>query len=333
MEKCPICDLENSIEVSFCDNCRYPLNVKKMDEFSVYDKIIHFSSLFETVKNKKSFFKDEKLNELYDEFFSLYWLRPETAIFSFVEASLINRFRDKYLKFPVLDLGCGEGLFSAVAFGSKINKKYDSFEVIDFSKVDPYDSYEELPEDFFIKKGDKIGIGIDIKENSVKKAKDLGVFDEVKVSDVRKLKLEDKSVNSVYSNMFDDIKKEDLDEMFKEINRVLKDEGYVVFTTPTENFKDFLFYYNKSKKLKIEGKTKESDLMIEYDRGRSEWESRSLDFWKNIFKNNSFELVEYVEYANEDFLKFWDTGFRAFFKDALNIKNQLKEKNLLLSVK
>ena len=34
-----------------------------------------------------------------------------------------------------------------------------------------------------------------------------------------------------------------------------------------------------------------------------------------------------------DFLKFWDTGFRAFFKDALNIKNQLKEKNLLLSVK
>ena len=42
MEKCPICDLENSIEVSFCDNCRYPLNVKKMDEFSVYDKIIHY---------------------------------------------------------------------------------------------------------------------------------------------------------------------------------------------------------------------------------------------------------------------------------------------------
>ena len=330
--KCPICNIENPSDVNFCKNCRYPLGVKKVDKFDTNDLIIHLNSLIDVMK-KKSYFDDGVLDRLYDEIFSLYWLRPETAVFSFIEASLINRFRKNYLKYPVLDLGCGDGMFSAVSFGSRLNKKYDNFEAIDFSKSDPYDSYEKLPEDFFLEMGDKVGYGIDIKENSVKRAKDLGIYEDVKVGDIRELPFEAKSMNSVYSNMFDDVKEEDLGRVMKEANRVLKEGGHLIFTSPTENFKDFLYYYNLAKDFKEKGDLEKSELFMEYDRGRSEWESRPLEFWKKLLGENSFELVECVEYADKDFLKFWDTGFRAFFKQTLEMKNKLKERSLLLPVK
>jgi peptidoglycan/xylan/chitin deacetylase (PgdA/CDA1 family)/SAM-dependent methyltransferase len=329
---CPVCNSENLNGINFCEKCRYPIGVKKVDEFNTDDLIVHLSSLLEVVK-KKSLFGDENLDRLYDELFSLYWLRPETAIFSFMEASLINRFKEKYLKYPVLDLGCGDGMFSAIAFGSKINKKYDNFEIIDFSKTDPYDAYEALPEDFFVERCEKIGFGVDIKENSVKRSKDLKVYDDVKIGDVRKLPFEDKSLKSVYSNMLDDIKSEDLNSVFSEVRRVLDDDGYFVFTSPTENFKDFLFYYNKAKELEIKGDSENSKLFMGYDRGRSEWEPRSLEFWKKLFNENSFELVEYVQYADNDFLKLWDTGFRPFFRQTLEMKNKMKGKGILESFK
>ena len=77
------------------------------------------------------------------------------------------------------------------------------------------------------------------------------------------------------------------------------------------------------------GDLKSSKLFMEYDRGRSEWESRSLEFWKKLFNESSFELVEYVQYADNDFLKFWDTGFRPFFRQTLEMKNKMKEKGVL----
>jgi peptidoglycan/xylan/chitin deacetylase (PgdA/CDA1 family)/SAM-dependent methyltransferase len=326
---CPICGTKNLEEVNFCENCRYPLNVKKIDEFNKEDMIVHLSSLFDCMK-KSDYFEDSELEKIYDEIFSLYWLRPETAVFSFIEASLIHKFKDKYLNYPVLDLGCGDGMFFSMAFGSKINKEYDNFEIIDFSKIDPYDSYEPLQRDFLIEKGSKIGYGVDIKENSVKRAKDLGTYDDVLIGDIRKLPFEDKSISSVYSNMFDDMKVGDMGAVLKEVHRVLKDGSYLVFTTPTENFKEFLYYYNKAKITKNE---EEKRKYMEYDRGRSEWDARPLDFWKTILRENSFEFVENIDYAGEDVLKFWDTGFRPFFRQTWAMKNNLRSKGLLLPIK
>jgi peptidoglycan/xylan/chitin deacetylase (PgdA/CDA1 family)/SAM-dependent methyltransferase len=325
---CPICNKNNAVNENFCKYCRYPLGVKKINEFNDKDTFVHLSSLLEITKKGKLFENDE-LNRLYDELFSLYWLRPETALFSFMEASLISKFKGNYLKYPVLDLGCGDGMFSAIAFGSKINKKYDNFEIIDFNKTDPYDSYEKLPSDFFVSRCDKIGYGLDIKENSVKRSKDLKIYDDVKTGDIRELPFKDKSVSSVYSNMLDDVKTKDLGKVFSEAHRVLKENGYFVFTSPTENFKDFLFYCNKAKEFEIIGDSENSKLYMKYNRGRSEWESRSLEFWKKILSENSFELIEYIQYADDDFLKFWDIGLRPFFKDTLNFKNIMRTKGIL----
>ena len=331
--RCPICGKENPSDINFCKYCRYPINVKKIDEFTKEELIIHLSNLLDVIKRREPLFDDEELEEIYNELFSLNWLRPESALFRFIEAKILVHFKDKYLQYPILDLGCGDGLFTSILFGARINKIYDAYESIDFSKMDIYNNYTKLPENFFVARPSSIGFGLDIKENAVMRANDLGTYNEVKVGDIRKLPFENESVNSVFSNMIDDIKREDLDMCFKEVNRVLKINGYFVFTTPTKRFREHLLYYNKAHDFEKQGNTDEYTLFLKLDRGRSEWEPRPLSLWVELFEKTSFELVEYVEYGNKNMLQFWDTGFRPFFHYLMNLRNILRKNNMLLPVK
>ena len=332
--KCAICKKENPSDINFCKYCRYPINVKKLDNFTKEDLLIQLSNFMDVIiKGDKRIFDNKELDEIYDEFFSLNWLRPESALFRFIEAKILLDSKKKYLKYPVLDLGCGDGLFMSILFGARINKIYDAYEQIDFSKTDIYNNYTKLQKDFFIKKSSRIGFGVDIKENAVMKARDLGIYDEVKVGDIRKLPFKNELVNSVFSNMINDIKREDLITVFKEVNRVLKKDGYFIFTTPTKRFREFLFYYKKAQNFKKHGDVDRHALFLNFDRGRSEWEPRSLSLWLKLFRKTSFELVEYVEYLNKNMLQFWDTGFRPFFHYLITLRNILRKNDLYLPLK
>ena len=332
--RCPICKKRNPPDINFCKYCRYPINVKKIDAFTKEELIIHLSNFLDVIiKEEEPLFDNKELEEIYDELFSLNWLRPESALFRFIEAKILLDFKSKYLRYPILDLGCGDGLFTSILFGARINKIYDAYESIDFSKTDIYNNYTKQPKDFFMVRPSPIGFGVDIKENAVMKANDLGTYDEVKGGNIRKLPFENESVNSVFSNMIDDIKREDLDIVFEEVYRVLKMSGYFVFTTPTKRFREFLFYYNKAQDFKKQGNTAKYSLFLEFDRGRSEWEPRPLSLWVELCRKTSFELVEYVEYGNKNMLQFWDTGFRPFFHYLMSLRNTLRKNDMLLPVK
>ena len=331
--KCPICGKENPQGINFCKYCRYPIDVKKIDEFNKEDLIIHLSNFLDVIKGKDSFFDNKEHEELFDEFFSLNWLRPESALINFTDARILLDFKKNYLKYPLLDLGCGEGLFTSILFGARINRTYDAYESIDFSKTDIYNTYTELPNDFFRVRPSPIGFGVDIKETAVMKANDLGTYDEVRLGDIRKMPFENESVNSVFSNIVDNIKEEDLDIVFEEVNRVLKTGGYFVFTTPTRRFREFLRYYNKAQDFKKQGDMDKCSLFLEFDRGRSEWEPRPLSLWVKLFEKTSFEVVEYVEYGDKNMVQLWDTGFRPFFHHLMGIRNTLIKNDMLLPVK
>lgn len=332
--KCPICKKRVLSGANFCTNCRYPINVKKISKFDKNELVIQLSSLFNVIiGDSKPLFHNKELNEIYNELFFLNWLRPETVLLYFIEARILLDFKNKYLKYPILDLGCGEGLFTSILFGARLNKNYDAYEAIDFNKSDVYNAYTKIPKDFLKTKPSPIGFGVDLKENAVLKAKDIKVYDKVKVGDARKLPFESRSVNSVFSNMIDDIKGEDLERVFKEVNRVLKNKGYFVFTTPNERFRKYLFYYNKARLSKAKGKIDKYKFFSVLDMGRSEWESRPLSLWKKLFKKTSFELIQHIEYADKNILQLWDTGFRPFFKYLMESRNILRKNNMLLDVK
>jgi len=332
--KCLVCKKENKRTEIFCSFCRYPLGVKKISEISQKELGIALDSLiFATAKKRKKLFGGKKLEQIYDELLYAYWLRPESALFRFVEAKILLGMKKKYLKYPVLDLGCGDGIFTSILFGGKINKNYDSYSGVDFSQNDVFNTKAAIPKDFFERKPPAIGFGLDIKENSAENARKLGVYDRVETGDARHLPFPNGSASSVFSNIIDDVKEKDLMQVFSEASRVLKKTCINVFTVPTENFKKYLFYSNRANDFRKKGKMKEYARFIGMDRGRSLWQGIPEKKLKNILGKTSFKMEKKIEYAGPEFIQLWDTGFRPFFHHLIALRNMLLKNSLYLPAK
>jgi len=116
---------------------------------------------------------------------------------------------------PILDIGCGDGLFSKFLFDERTD------------------------------------IGVDITFRFIKLAQKRGSFRMGCQSDATFLPFKNDSFNSVISNcVVEHIV--GIDRLFNEIKRILKPGGIFVFTTHTHQYNDFLFYNNLLYKLKLD---------------------------------------------------------------------------------
>jgi SAM-dependent methyltransferase len=106
---------------------------------------------------------------------------------------------------PILDIGCGDGLFASLLF--------------------------EHP----------IECGIDFDRSRLSRARESGAYRHVKVADATRLPFEAGSFGTVFSNsVLEHIP--DVDAVCREAARVLRPGGQFVFTVPSDHFDDFLFW-------------------------------------------------------------------------------------------
>lgn len=119
-----------------------------------------------------------------------------------MELSMLWEVKDLFAR-PVLDLGCGDGLFSALF----------------------------LP---------KIEAGIDLDGEVLEKVRPLGVYQELKQADATKhIPFNDSHFGTVVANsVVEHIP--DTESLLKEVSRVLAPEGVFVFTTYTDDFTHYL---------------------------------------------------------------------------------------------
>jgi len=331
---CPVCKKEISVtdEDTFCPDCRFPINIKKLIDFDDNDiknfasHLIDVSAPFNTIN-----ISDPRLKNAFDQLFSLNWLRPESALYSYLQIKALVKNWD-YFKYPTLDLGCGDGIFTTVLFNGEFSSDADYYGSIDLNQTDVFNKYTEFQKTILKRKPMPIGSGIDIKPTAIKKAQDLGVYDKLEKGDVRSLPFSDKSMNTIYTNMIDDIKNVDIPKVLDECHRVL-DSGYLIFSTPTENFRNCLYYYPKVKELIKEGKISEAEKFVAYDRKRSAWEPRSQGYWEQKLKNSGFELVKWEPFFYKEHLMYWDVGFRPFFPVLMKIRQDLKGKEYFVEFK
>ena len=144
------------------------------------------------------------------------------ALIRSLECKQFNKFEYKR---PVLDLGCGDGLFSKILFE------------------------------------DKTDCGVDITLDFLKKAKRKGSFHLGCQSDATELPFKDNSFNSVISNcVIEHI--DNIDRLFQEVNRILKPGGIFVFTTHTHQYNDFLFYSNLFYRMHLKSLGKRYEIFI-----------------------------------------------------------------------
>jgi SAM-dependent methyltransferase len=318
---------------NFCIYCRYPVNVKRLLDFSKDDHVTLLSDLYDVIVKFNNFsFNDSYLDQAYHELVSFNWLRPENALFSFKMLKAISRHKD-HLKYPMLDLGCGDGTFTTILFGGRFQPIADNYGSVDLEKTDIYDHSNGYQKNILSKRPEKFGYGVDIKPSSVENAKHLGVYDRLEIGDIRRLPFEAKCCSSAFSNMTNDIEEEDLSSVFAEIHRVLKKKGVVMFSSPTEHFRSGLYYHPKAQDALISNKTEEAEKFMEFDRGRSAWQPRSRGFWDKFLRKHSFDLLAYEPFFNIELLKFWDTGFRPYFPYLLRVKQELLENGMLLETK
>lgn len=132
------------------------------------------------------------------------YLREKPLFFAFLrpkEADLYQQF--KPLKKPILDIGCGDGFFAKVAFG-------------------------------------KIDVGIDPDKTSIEEAKKRHVYGKALVYEGKKIPFQDNYFSTVVCNStFEHIP--NLDQVLKEVSRVMKRGGMLYFTVPTNTWPDYLF--------------------------------------------------------------------------------------------
>ncbi|HJZ05302.1 hypothetical protein A2634_00820 [Candidatus Amesbacteria bacterium RIFCSPHIGHO2_01_FULL_48_32] len=131
-----------------------------------------------------------------------YYLRYRPLFLSLIRAKEAWLWQ-KYLplKRPVLDLGCGDGFFAKITFGH-------------------------------------LDIGLDVKESRINEVKD-GTYKKLVVYDGHKFPLKSGSVNTVVSNcVLEHI--ENLDEVLKEVWRVLKPGGGFLTTVMAKPWEENL---------------------------------------------------------------------------------------------
>jgi ubiquinone/menaquinone biosynthesis C-methylase UbiE len=122
-------------------------------------------------------------------------------------------FNAEKLNAPVLDLGCGFGEFAGVVFG-------------------------------------KLECGIDVNKKDLKMALSGNKYDDVIYADARRLPFKKSSYSSVISvSVMEHIS--NVPRVIKEVNRVLKKGGVFVFTVPTKELYDNLFFPTVFKQLGI----------------------------------------------------------------------------------
>jgi SAM-dependent methyltransferase len=109
------------------------------------------------------------------------------------------------MKRPILDIGCGDGLFARLLFKQRVD------------------------------------VGVDLSISQLIKARESGAYERVETADATNLPFPDASFETVFSNcVLEHIPEVDL--VCREAARVLRPGGTFVFTVPTDRFADFLFY-------------------------------------------------------------------------------------------
>ena len=267
-----------------------------------------------------------ELSELISSFAELYWLKPVDIVWDAVNAYHIQKWiSDSDI---ILDLGCGDGLYSALMFGGKLKIDYDRFlnvktknqEIRDNQFGDIYSN--PIPSEGLTKwPRRRINYGLELKKHHIKVADSLGIYDEIIEGRFENINLDDTSIDKVYS-IFAFYWGDDLDSQLKEVRRILKNSGEFIVNLPSEHLYDL----HISKKLSEDSIFSEllRDYFSELDGGRRKLTTRygrSKKEWIAVIESFGFSAIKTVPVVNEVMFVLQDICQRPFLPSIFRMAN------------
>lgn len=136
------------------------------------------------------------------------FLKISPVFYALLRAIECRHMSGTVFEMPVLDLGCGDGMFGNILFDSKPGA---------------------------------ISYGIDLCLEDIQKAKETNIYRLLQMADIERLPFADNSIGSIFSNsVFEHL--ESIDMALNEAMRVLKPGGKLVLTSPNSRLVDNFFF-------------------------------------------------------------------------------------------
>jgi ubiquinone/menaquinone biosynthesis C-methylase UbiE len=169
-------------------------------------------------------------------------------------------YKTKEFAHPILDIGCGEGMFAHILFK------------------------------------DKIDVGIDPNSKELERAKEYGAYSELINCYGNEIAKEDKSFNTIFTNsVLEHIP--DIDAVLKESHRLLCDSGRMYVTIPTDMFDKYSVIYQILSFLQLT--SLKEKYRVFFNKFWAHYHYYDLEGWKKLFEKNGFEVVYVEEYGTK----------------------------------
>jgi ubiquinone/menaquinone biosynthesis C-methylase UbiE len=268
-----------------------------------------------------------------EELLKIYWLRPETVLWRYLDNKAMNNFK---FNSPSLDIGGGDGLLSFVRAGGEFDDLFDAFQSMKdmtnyFDGEDVWNHYDDSLKPIITKEPDyKIDYILDHKQALLDKAKTLNLYNNFVQHDANeKLPFKDNEFNTIYSNIVYWLDKPE--ETFKEIFRILNKDGECCLFLPNSTYPDFSFY----NELYLKTGDEDFEFLKFLDRGNlSEIKSaKSYDEWKVLIENSGLSIKEHKMHLSKTVMQIWHIGLRPIFPLLLEMVNSIDNKDKLKSIK
>ncbi len=212
---------------------------------------------------------------------TLYYLDPGHALWRSTEAALLASWE---FKSPVLEVGCGDGLFAYLLLAKNI------------LDLDQYKFHHARLSAESFQFHRRIEAAFDLDTGTISKAHRLRVYKTLAVADACRLPYPKEVFATVFSNcVIEHIP--DLQTTLSEIARVLKPGGFFLTTVPSERFGDFLVFTSLFRKL---GLSWVAEAYIHwFNKKLQHFHTISPQSWQRHLENAGFRLVNHFYYIPE----------------------------------
>lgn len=169
-------------------------------------------------------------------------------------------YKTKTFEHPILDIGCGEGIFAHILFDESID------------------------------------VGIDPNSRELERAREYGAYSELINCFGDSIPKPDKSFNTIFSNsVLEHIPK--IDDVLKEAHRLLADGGKMYATIPTDMFDKYSMLYQILSFLGLKGLAER--YRVFFNNFWAHYHFYDEKGWRDVFERNGFRVVEAKEYAGK----------------------------------
>ena len=248
------------------------------------------------------------LEEKLFNYLSLFWLRPENGLLTTFKSRV---FEDLELAQPSIDISCADGLFMFLHLGGEFEFEFDIFRSTKASQFrhdkfvdifDHYDSSYQVP----VKKRPscKISVGTDWKQDLLKKAQPLDLYDKLVLHDNNQLPLpfEDDSFQTAYSNSLYWVK--NVQPLLGEVRRILVPGGRAILEMKTPSLLKTLDELEKYL-------SPEAVALLNRQRRETMPGSFEVARWKEMIKELGFRIEDIRPvYPSKVLIDIWNVGLR-----------------------